>query len=100
MPQKIGKHKKRVSNPTPRQCDASIDPIWSAPVFNFDEAFDASAMSIEPEMPSFDFGATDFDFSPNLNDDWQLFPDLPMTNNNSNDHIRCGHNDDDDYAHH
>lgn len=50
-------------------------------------------MEVEPGMPSFDLSATDFEFSPDLSDDWQLFPDLPMatTNNNFIDSWNPGH---------
>lgn len=80
VPQKVGKHKKRVSTAAPAQkADAPVDFSWSAPAFNFEDALGSNAMG--SEVPSFDFGATDFNFSPDLSDDWQLFPDLLMVNN-------------------
>jgi hypothetical protein len=37
------------------------------------------AIPVDSEMPSFELDTTDFDFTPDLNTDWQLFPDLPTT---------------------
>ncbi|KIW07509.1 uncharacterized protein PV09_01474 [Verruconis gallopava] len=81
VPQKVGKHKKRASNQTPSSKPAVSDPFSDMSMLNFELDMPSMAMSDMTSFSApFELETTDFDFTPELNVDWQLFPDLPATN--------------------
>ena len=83
MPQKVGKHKKRISSAASAiKTDVPADCSFT-PAINFDESLGTTAMQTELGSPSFDFSTTDFEFSPDLSNDWQLFPELSIANHNT-----------------
>jgi hypothetical protein len=76
--QKVGKHKKRAPVSTPISKPATtVDFSWPAQAFTFENDM-TMKMPLDPEMPSFELDAAEFHFTPDLNEDWQLFPELPM----------------------